>query len=86
MIKELIATLMGCITLWIVIKINDYLSKRFGYDKQEVNKMGKIILTTTIKMEPGVLYYCRKNEQGFLCVYQASLQRGRKKEEQKSNV
>ena len=41
--------------------------------------MGEIILETQIRREKEYLYYCTKNDDGFLCIGKAKMKRGRTK-------
>jgi len=47
--------------------------------------MSELIATTTIKRQPGMLYFVKSDENGNLCVYEATMARGgrQKKKEKK---
>ena len=45
--------------------------------------MGKVIATTEIKREPGFLYYCGTDSNGYITVCSAILNRGGRKKKPK---
>ena len=45
--------------------------------------MGKTLLNTDIKREPGKLYYCATNDKGNIVICEAAMKKKKKKEAKK---
>jgi len=63
---------------------SNYRSNNTNYYINYLKKMGELILNTKFKSTKGMFYYCKKNEEGYLDVYEAKpCREGRHKSKKK---